>query len=162
MGRRDVRVVSYDRREKDERIDHRSVTRNAFLLTGLFWLLLLYPALFDASMSEKLRALLGERPSGMPYERYVLLFTLQLTFPMLFFFHYLLITVTYARRRERTIGHAGDLGAVVGLVGYMRYLARDTGEGPEIRRAKLFTLAGILYLIGVVAWWIWWTDKHGL
>jgi len=31
-----------------------------------------------------------------------------------------------------------------------------------IRRSKLITFAGIIYLFGIVAWWVYWTDKHGI
>jgi hypothetical protein len=31
-----------------------------------------------------------------------------------------------------------------------------------IRRSKLITFAGIIYLLGLFAWWIWWTDKQGI
>ena len=58
--------------------------------------------------------------------------------------------------------HAGEVGAFVWLIGYLRYLLKDTGEGPDIRRSKLVAFGGIVYLIGIVAWWIYWTDKHGI
>lgn len=149
-------------KKAEDRIDHRDATRTALILAGLFWLILLYPTNFDAAMSEKLRRVLGERPEGLTYDLYILLFTLQLSFPMIFFFRSMVITHTYARRRQGTAVHVGDAGAVVGLLGYLRYLAKDTGEGPELRRSKLIALAGILYMIGIVVWWIIWTDRHGI
>ena len=149
-------------KKAEGRIDHRDATRTALILAGLFWLILLYPTNFDAAMSEKLRRVLGGRPEGLSYDLYILLFTLQLSFPMIFFFRALVITRTYARKRQGSVVHAGDAGAVVGLLGYLRYLVKDTGEGPQIRRSKLITLAGILYMIGIVVWWILWTSSHGI
>jgi hypothetical protein len=37
-----------------------------------------------------------------------------------------------------------------------------TGEGPVVRRSKRISFAGILYLIGIAAWRVSWTDRHGI
>jgi hypothetical protein len=105
---------------------------------------------------------LGDEPNGLKFDLYILLTTLQLCVPMIFFLYHTFITRTYAREYRSPGTHAGDAGAFSGLIGYLRYLATDTGEGPEIRRSKLITFAGIVYLLGLFAWWIWWTDKHGI
>jgi len=143
--------------DPEDRIDRQDTTRTALILAALFWCILLYPTNFDAAMSEKLRRVLGERPFGLDYDLYILLFTLQLSAPMTLFFRHLLITRTYAKKRE-----SGSAGGVSGLILYLGSLLKDTGEGPAIRRSKRITFAGILYVIGIIAWWIWWTDKHGI
>jgi hypothetical protein len=148
-------------RRKD-RIDHRDARRTALILSALFWCILLYPTNFDAAMTEKLRSVLGDRPAGLPYDLFILLFTFQLSVPMIFFFRHLLITVTYARKRRDAAVHIGHVGAVAGLIGYLRFLLRDSREGTAVRRSKLITFGGILYLLCIVAWWIWWTDRHGI
>jgi hypothetical protein len=155
-------AVAGPRKRTESRIDRREATRTALVLTVLFWCILLYPADFDAAMSGKLRGVLGARPAGMPYDLFILLFTLQLSVPMFVFFRNLLITARYARKRRARSIHAGDVGAVFALIGYLGYLVKDTGEGPEIRRSKVIAFAGILYLIGIIAWWIWWTGRHGI
>lgn len=152
--------MSSMRKGSESNIDRRDMIRMSLILAALFWCLLLYPTNFDAAMTEKLRHVLGERPAGLPYDLYILLFTLQLSVPMVFFFYHMLITFTSARKRQGEMAHAG--GAVIGLFGYLRYLLRDSGEGPVIRRSKFITFAGMLYLIGIVAWWIWWTDQQGI
>jgi len=148
--------------QRDDKIDRHYAARNASIVTGLFWGLLVYAANYDAEFNEKLRGVLGETPNGLTFQQYVLVFTAQLAAPMIFFLYHTFITLTYAKRYQGRMAHAGDLGAAAGLIGYLRYLLKDTGEGPVIRRSKLITFAGIIYLIGIFAWWIYWTDKHGI
>jgi hypothetical protein len=149
-------------RKRDDKIDRRDALRNALIIAGLFWGLLVYAADFDARFHEKLRSVLGDEPNGLKFELYILLFTLQLSVPMIFFLYHALITLTYARGYRGTAVHPGDVGAFAGFVGYLRYLLKDTGEGSVIRRSKMITFAGIIYLLGIFAWWIYWTDKHGI
>jgi hypothetical protein len=148
--------------KRDHRIDRRDALRTALIVAALFWGLLVYATNFDAGFHEKLRSVLGEEPNGLKFELYILLFTFQLSIPMIYFLYHTLITRTYARDYRGTAVHAGDVGAFVGLIGYLRYLVKDTGEGSLIRRSKLITFAGIIYLLGIFAWWIYWTDKHGI
>lgn len=54
-------------RKAGDPIDYRDVTRTAFILAGLFWLVLLYPVHFDGVMGEK-RRVLGEQPGGLSYD----------------------------------------------------------------------------------------------
>jgi hypothetical protein len=117
---------------------------------------------FDAEFSGKLRRVLGDEPNGLRFDFYILLSTFQISLPMIFFLYHTLITRTHAREYRGTTGHLGDVGGFVGLVGYLRYLVTDTGEGSAIRRSKLITFAGIIYLFGLFAWWLYWTDKHGI
>ena len=143
-------------------MDRRDAFRTALIVSGLFWGLLVATTNSSAEVLDKLRRILGEEPNGLRFDLFILLFTFQISLPMVFFLYHTLITLTYAKRYEGTMLHAGDVGAAIGLVGYLRYLMKDTGEGPAIRRSKLITFAGIVYLIGIAAWWIWWTDKHGI
>ena len=149
-------------RERDENMDRRDAFRTALIVSALFWGLLVVSTNSSPEVLGKIHSILGEEPNGLRFDLYILLFTFQLSIPMVFFLYHTLITLTYARSYQGKAAHVGDAGAFVGLVGYMRYLVKDTGEGPVIRRSKLVTFAGILYLIGIIAWWIWWTDKHGI
>ncbi len=148
--------------KSDDKIDRHDALRTALIVSGLFWGLLLYGANFDASLHEKLHRVLGDAPNGLKFELYILFFTFQLSVPMIYFLYHTFITRTYAKEYKGTVLHVGDVGAFVGLIGYLKYLVTDTGEGPQIRRSKRITFAGILYLIGIVGWWIYWTDKHGM
>jgi hypothetical protein len=149
-------------KKRDHKIDRQAAARKALIVSGLFWALLVIGASFDDEFNAKLRGVLGDEPNGLKFDLYILLTTLQLCVPMIFFLYHTFITRTYAREYRSPGIHAGDAGAFAGLIGYLRYLATDTGEGPEIRRSKLITFAGIVYLLGLFAWWIWWTDKHGI
>ena len=154
--------MRYPSRTRDDRIDRRDALRTALIVSTLFWGLLVYGTNFDDALHAKLRGILGEEQNGLRFDLYILLFTFQLTVPMIFFLYHTLITLKYAKRYQATMVHAGDIGAVVGLIDYLRYLVKDTGEGPVIRRSKLIAFAGILYLLGIFAWWIYRTDKHGI
>lgn len=154
--------MNYPPSKRDDKIDRHDALRTALIASGLLWGLLLYGANFDAAFHEKLHKVLGDEPNGLRFELYILFFTFQLAVPMVFFLYHTLITRTYAKEYKGALVHAGEVGAFVGLIGYLKYLVTDTGEGPQIRRSKLMTVAGILYLIGIVGWWIYWTDKHGI
>jgi hypothetical protein len=148
--------------KRDDKIDRRDALRTALIVSGLFWVLLVVAVNFDAGFNEKLRGVLGEEPNRLKFDLYILLTTFQFSIPMAFFLYHTFIALTHARAYRGTVVHVGDVGAFVGLVGYLRYLVKDTGEGPMIRRSKLMTFAGIIYLLGILAWWIYWTDKHGI
>jgi len=154
--------MSYPSRKRDDKIDRRDALRTALIVSALFWGLLVVAANSSADILGKLRRILGEMPIGLPFELYILVFTFLLSVPMIYFLYHTLITRTYARDCRGTAVHAGDVGAFVGLIGYLRYLVKDTGEGSLIRRSKLITFAGIIYLLGIFTWWIYWTDKHGI
>ena len=154
--------MSHPLKKREDRIDRRDALRTAFIVAGLFWGLLVYVTNSNAEFHEKLRNVLGEEPNGLKFELYILLFTFLLSVQMISFLYHTLITRTHAREDGGTAIHAGDVGAFVGLIGYLRYLVKDTGEGPLIRRSKLISFAGIIYLLGIFAWWIYWTDKHGI
>ena len=154
--------MSYPSRMRDDRIDRQDALRTAFIVAALFWGLLIYATNFDDAFNAKLRGILGPEPNGLKFDLYILLFTFQLALPMIFFLYHTLITLTYAKRYQGALAHAGDVGAAIGLIGYLSYLIKDTGEGPVIRRSKLITFTGIIYLFGIVAWWVYWTDKHGI
>jgi len=154
--------MNYPSTKRDDKIDRHDAARNALIVSGLFWALLVAAVNFDAAFNEKLRNVLGDEPNGLRFDAYILLTTFQLSIPMAFFLYHTFITLTYARSYQGKVIHVGDVGAFVGLTGYLRYLVKDTGEGPEIRRSKLITFGGIIYLIGIFAWWIYWTDKHGI
>jgi hypothetical protein len=149
-------------KERDDKIDRHDALRTALIVSALFWGLLVFAANFDAEFSGKLRRVLGDEPNGLRFDFYILLSTFQISLPMIFFLYHTLITRTHAREYRGAKVHVGDLGGFVGLVGYLRYLVTDTGEGSAIRRSKLITFAGIIYLFGLFAWWIYWTDKHGI
>ncbi len=146
----------------DDRIDRHDALRSALIVSAMFWGLLLVGTNSDAAFHEKLHRVLGDEPNGLRFELYILFFTFQMSVPMIFFLYHTFITRTHAKGYKGTMVHAGDVGAFIGLIGYLKYLATDTGEGPAMRRSKLFTFAGIIYLLGLVAWWIYWTDKHGI
>ena len=154
--------MNFPPRKRDDEIDRRDALKTAVIVSGLFWLLLVVGANFDSEFSEKLHAVLGEEPNGLKFDLYILLTTLQLSIPMIFFLYHTLITLTYAKRYHASMAYDGNIGAVVGLIDFLRALVKDTGEGPVIRRSKLIAFAGILYLLGIFAWWIYWTDKHGI
>jgi hypothetical protein len=154
--------MRYPSRTHDDRIDRRDALRTALIVSALFWGLLVYGSNFDDALPAKLRGILGEEPDGLRFDLYILLFAFQLAAPMIFFLYHTLITLTYAKRYQASMAHAGDIGAAVGLIDYLRYLVKGTGEGPVIRRSKLIVFAGILYLLGMFSWWIYWTDKHGI
>lgn len=154
--------MTYPPRKRDDMVDRRDAFRTALIVSGLFWGLLVVVTNSNAEFLGKLRRILGDEPNGLRFDLYILLFTFQISLPMVFFLYHTLITRTYAKRYEGTMLHIGDAGAAIGLAGYLRYLLKDTGEGPVIRRSKLITFAGIIYLVGIFAWWIYWTDKHGI
>jgi hypothetical protein len=154
--------MNHHSQKRDDKIDRQDAARNALIVSGLFWILLFVAVNFDAAFHEKLRGVLGDEPNGLKFDLYILLTTFELSIPMAFFLYHAFITLSYAREYKSPGIHRGDAGASIGLVGYLRYLAKDTGEGPEIRRSKLITFAGIIYLLGFFAWWIYWTDKHGI
>src|SRR5512136_2231859 len=122
--------MRYPSRTSDDRIDRRDALRTALIVSGLFWGLLIYGANFDDNFNAKLRTVLGDEPNGLKFDLYILLSTFQLALPMIFFLYHALITLTYAKRYQGTLAHAGDVGAAMGLIGYLRYLIKDTGEGP--------------------------------
>jgi hypothetical protein len=150
------------KRKPEDRIDRRDALKTALIVAGLFWVLLVVATNCDTAFNEKLRGVLGEEPNGLKFDLYILLTTFQLSIPMVFFLYHAFITLTHAREYKSPGIHAGDVRAFVGFVGYLRYLVKDTGEGPEIRKSKLITFAGIIYLLGIFVWWIWWTDKQGI
>jgi hypothetical protein len=154
--------VNSSAQKRDDKIDGHDALKTALIVSGLFWGLLVFGVNFDAAFHEKLRSVLGDEPNGLKFDSYILLATFQMSVPMIFFVYHTVITRTHAREYKGTAVHAGDVGAFVGLIGYLKYLATDTGEGPAIRRSKLYTFAGIIYLFGLVAWWIYWTDKNGV
>jgi hypothetical protein len=154
--------MRYPSKTRDDRIDRRDALRTALIVSALFYGLLVYGTNSDDALYAKLRGVLGEEPNGLRFDLYILLFVFQLAVPMIFFLYHILITLTYAKRYKASMVHAGNIGTVVGLIEYLRYLVKDTGEGPVIRRSKLIVFAGILYLLGIFAWWIYWTDKHGI
>jgi hypothetical protein len=154
--------MNHPSRTRDDKIDRHDALRSALIVAGLFWGLLLYATNFDAAFHEKLHRVLGDAPNGLKFELYILFFTFQLSVPMIYFLYHTFITRTHAKSYQGKVVHVGDVGAFVGFVGYLRYLVKDTGEGPMIRRSKLITFAGIIYLVGIFAWWIFWADKHGI
>jgi hypothetical protein len=154
--------MNHHSRKRDDKIDRQDAARIALIVSGLFWLLLVVAVNLDAAFHEKLRGVLGDEPNGLKFDLYILLTTLELSIPMLFFLYHAFITLTCAREYKPPGLYTGAAGAFAGLVGYLRYLVKDTGEGLEIRRSKLITLAGIIYLLGLFSWWIYWTDKHGI
>ncbi|MHB8845636.1 MAG: hypothetical protein ACYC7L_12930 [Nitrospirota bacterium] len=151
--------MNHPPRKRDDMMDRRDAFRTAFIVSGLFWGLLVVITNSDAKFLGKLRGILGDEPNGLRFDLSLLLVTFQLALPMVFFLYHTLLALTYAKRYEGTMLHTGDVGTAIGLIGD---LLKDTGEGPVIRRSKLIAFAGIIYLIGIVAWWIWWTDKHGI
>jgi len=148
--------------KRNDKIDRQYALRSALIVSAMFWAILLIGTNFDAAFHEKLRRVLGDTPNGLKFDFYILFSTFQLSVPLIFFFYHTFITRTYAKEHQGTALHAGDVGAFVGLIGYLKYLTSDTGEGPSIRKSKLITFSGIIYLFGIVAWWICWTDKHGI
>ena len=154
--------MRYPPRTRDGRIGRRDALLTALIVSALFCGPLVYGTNFDGALHAKLRSVLGEEPDGLGFDLYIFLFAFQLAVPMIFFLYRTLITLTYAKRYQASMVHAGNIGAVVGLIGHLRSLVKDTGEGPVISRSKLIAFAGILYLLGIFAWWISWADKHGI
>ena len=154
--------MRYPSRTCDGRIGRRDALRTALIVSALFCGLLVYGTNFDGALHAKLRSVLGEEPDGLGFDLYIFLFAFPLAVPMIFFLYRTLITLTYAKRYQASMVHAGNIGAAVGLIGHLRSVVKDTGEGPVISRSKLIAFAGILYLLGIFAWWISWTDKHGI
>ena len=120
--------MRYPSRTRDGRIGRRDALRTAQIVSALFCGLLVYGTNFDGALHAKLRSVLGEEPDGLGFDLYIFLFAFPLAVPMIFFLYRTLITLTYAKRYQASMVHAGNIGAVVGLIGHLRSVVKDTGE----------------------------------
>ena len=120
--------MRYPSRTRDGRIGRRDALRTAQIVSALFCGLLVYGTNFDGALHAKLRSVLGEEPDGLGFDLYIFLFAFPLAVPMIFFLYRSMITLTYAKRYQASMVHAGNIGAAVGLIGHLRSLVKDTGE----------------------------------
>ena len=120
--------MRYPSRTRDGRIGRRDALLTALIVSALFCGPLVYGTNFDGALHAKLRSVLGEEPDGLGFDLYIFLFAFPLAVPMIFFLYRTLITLTYAKRYQASMVHAGNIGAAVGLIGHLRSLVKDTGE----------------------------------
>lgn len=144
------------------KIDKKEIARSSLIVTLLIFVVLVCQPLLDLEFKDKVRQMLGDFPLGFQVEVYIVLFTAALCLPLFFFMWHTMITVYYAKKSKSHQIHAGDRGGVLVLLNYLRYLLKSEGEEIKIRISKLITLAGLLYLIGIVVWWIWWSQSSGI
>lgn len=116
----------------------------------------------NSKMIEKIGKVIGNQPFGISIKLYILVFIATLCIPLLFFFWHIYVTVNYAKRKRSSIVFVGNIGAFMSLVLYLKFLLQNDSEPLEIKRSKIYTFIGILYLIGIVIWWIIWSAIHGL
>jgi len=121
--------MRYPPRTRDGRIGRRDALLTALIVSALFCGPLVYGTNFDGALHAKLRSVLGEEPDGLGFDLYIFLFAFQLAVPMIFFLYRTLITLTYAKRYQASMVHAGNIGAVVGLIGHLRSLVKTLARG---------------------------------
>jgi hypothetical protein len=143
-------------------IDRKEVAVTSAIVTALVFALLAVIPLSDEGFMAKLQLVIGTVPWGLSSDQYVVLCIAALCLPLPFFLWHAVIVLHYARKsRDRTV-HVGRAGGVVALLEYMGYLLRKDHETRAIRRSKIVTFCGILYMIGIAAWWIAWAETHGI
>lgn len=143
-------------------IDLRAANRYGIGGAVVLYLTLLAIELPAVEMMDKLQRVLGDHPWGLPLDVYLVLFNALLCLPLVWFFRHITITTMYARNSKPITLRHGDVGSVLTALSYLLFLLRDEGDDRRIHRSKRIAFLGCLYLIGLVVWWIWWTDLHGI
>jgi hypothetical protein len=143
-------------------IDRKEAAVTSAVVTALVFAMLVFiPFSIDGFMA-KLKLVLGAAPMGLKLELYVVLFFAVLCLPLPFFLWHTVIVLHHAKESRDRMIHFGHFGAALALLKYMGFLLRNDHETPTIRRSKVVTFCGILYVIGIAAWWIVWAEAHGI
>ena len=74
-------------------INKKEALFSAVILSILVYTLLAVVVTSEPAMIEKLKAVLGHQPFGMPLKEYILCFTAALCVPLIFFFLHIHITI---------------------------------------------------------------------
>jgi hypothetical protein len=143
-------------------IDKKEAIFTTIVGSILVYALLAIVVTSEPEMMEKLSAVLGYQPLGMPLKVYILSLTAALCFPLIFFFYHIHVTIRYARKRRNSKIYVGNVGVLFSFISYLKFLLHNTEEPQAIKKSKIYTFIGIIYLIGVVVWWIVWAEIHGL
>jgi hypothetical protein len=143
-------------------IDKKEALITAIIISVLVYALLAIVATSEPTMMEKLSIVLTHKPLGMPLKVYILSLTAALCFPLIFFFYHIHVTIRYTRKRPDSKIYIGNIGVWFSLISYLKFLLHNNDEPQAIKKSKIYTFIGIIYLIGVVAWWIFWAEIHGL
>jgi uncharacterized paraquat-inducible protein A len=143
-------------------IDRKEVAVTSAVVIALVFAMLVYiPFSIDGFMA-KLKLVLGAAPMGLKLELYVVLFLAVLCLPLPFFLWHTVIVLHHAKENRDRLIHVGLIGTALALLKYMGCLLRNDHETETIRRSKIVTFCGILYVIGIAAWWIVWAEAHGI
>jgi len=143
-------------------IDKKEALFTAIIVSILIYALIAIMVTSEPAMTKKLSAVLGHRPLGMPLKVYILSFTAALCAPLIFLFRHIYVTIRYAKKRRDSKIYVGNVGVLFSLTSYLKFLVHSEDEPQAIKRSKIYTFIGIIYLIGVVVWWIVWAEIHGL
>ncbi len=144
-----------------------NINKKEALFTTLIVSILVYALLAmsvtsDSKMIKKIGEVIGNQPFGIPIKLYILIFTATLCLPIIFFFWHIYVTINYAKRKRSSKVFFGNIGVFMSLVLYLKFLLQNDSEPLIIKRSKIYTFIGILYLFGIVIWWIIWSSSHGL
>jgi uncharacterized paraquat-inducible protein A len=143
-------------------VDRKEAAVTSAVVTALVFGMLVYiPFSIDGFMA-KLKLVLGAAPMGLKLELYVVLFLAVLCLPLPFFLWHTVIVLHHAKESRDRMIHVGHVGAALALLKYMGFLLRNDHESDTIQRSKIVTFCGILYFIGIAAWWIVWAGAHGI
>jgi hypothetical protein len=126
---------------------------------------ILLAAIFGGdSFSRRLLAELEGNVVGLSAPAYAVAWAIALCTPLPFWFWHLLVVQHYAKdraRKRRSMG-TSPIGAAAAVVDYLHFLVTSKESSRLLRRAKLVSAAGIVYLLSVFGWWLYWTDSRGL
>lgn len=145
-------------------MDRKELAFSTVGATLCIYLALVAVALSSPGFLGRLEGVIGSEPFGygLPLKIFVIVFLAVISMPVPIFVWAFLTTAIYAKERHRSTFSFGPIGVLAEVASYVRYLVKSEGETLQIRRAKIITLAGILYFFGVLAWWIYWTSSHGI
>jgi Flp pilus assembly protein TadB len=143
-------------------IDKKEALSTAIIVSILVYALLAIIVTSEPAMLKKLSAVLGQHPLGMPLKMYILYFIAALCLPLTFFFWHIHVTIRYARKVRDSKIFTGNMGAVFSLISYLKFLLHSEDEPQAIKKSKIYTFIGIVYLIGVAVWWIVWAEIHAV
>jgi hypothetical protein len=144
-------------------VDRKEIALGTAVASGATLAMLLMALFSGGDFNQRLYAVVG-RPFGLPSPVYVGLVMVAIWLPLPVWFWHLQLTRRYARTDPSRVEIQGS-ARVVGLwalLQYISFLLKLRGEPRRVQRAKIIALAGVLYGIGVIAWWITWTSSHGI
>ena len=143
-------------------VDKKEAIFIAIIVSILVYSLLAIMVTSEPAMIEKLSVVLGHKPFGMPLKLYILSFTAALCFPLIFFFWHIYVTIRYTRKMRDSKIYIGNIGVLLSFISYLKFLLNNDDEPQAIKRSKIYTFVGFIYLVSVVVWWIIWAEIHGL